>query len=53
MAESLAALGDALAADPADLVVLRARAAALADAMLGDVAHWRFATETRNLAALG
>jgi hypothetical protein len=33
--------------------VLRARAAALADAMLGDVAHWRFATETRNLAALG
>jgi len=53
MAESLAALGDALAADPADLVVLRARAATLADAMLGDVAHWRFATETRNLAALG
>jgi hypothetical protein len=53
MAESLAALGEALAADPADLVVLRARAAALADAMLGDVAHWRFATETRNLAALG
>ena len=28
-------------------------AATLADAMLGDVAHWRFATETRNLTALG
>ncbi len=53
MAASLATLGAALATDPADLVVLRARAATLADAMLGDVAHWRFATETRNLAALG
>jgi hypothetical protein len=53
MADSLKALGEALAGDAPDLVVLRARAAALADAMLGDVAHWRFATETRNLAALG
>jgi hypothetical protein len=53
MAGSLAGLGAALANDPADLVVLRARAAALADAMLGDVAHWRFATETRNLGTLG
>jgi hypothetical protein len=53
MAESLAGLGVALANDPPDLVVLRARAAALADAMLGDVAHWRFATETRNLGTLG
>lgn len=53
MAASLGALGEALAGDPPDLVVLRARAAALADAMLGDVAHWRFATETRNLGTLG
>ena len=53
MAESLAELGAALATDPAELVVLRARAAALADAMLGDVAHWRFATETRNLGTFG
>jgi len=53
MAGSLKALGEALAGDAPDLVVLRARAAALADAMLGDVAHWRFATETRNLATLG
>ncbi len=53
MAASLKALGEALAGDAPDLVVLRARAAALADAMLGDVAHWRFATETRNLATLG
>ncbi len=53
MAEALAGLGAALAADPAELVVLRARAAALADAMLGDVAHWRFATETRNLGTFG
>ncbi len=53
MAESLGALGAALGSDPADLVVLRARAATLADAMLGDVAHWRFATETRNLSNLG
>jgi hypothetical protein len=53
MAASLKSLGGALAGDAPDLVVLRARAAALADAMLGDVAHWRFATETRNLATLG
>jgi hypothetical protein len=53
MAQSLTTLGEALATDPADIVVLRARAAALADSMLGDVAHWRFATETRHLGALG
>lgn len=53
MAASLELLGKALAGDAPDLVVLRARAAALADAMLGDVAHWRFATETRNLGSLG
>lgn len=53
MADSLAGLGAALAEDPADVIVLRARAAALGDAMLGDVAHWRFATETRNLGTLG
>jgi hypothetical protein len=53
MAASLEGLAEGLAADPPDLVVLRARAAALADAMLGDVAHWRFATETRHLGALG
>jgi hypothetical protein len=53
MAVTLEALGMALAGDPPDLVILRARAATLANAMLGDVAHWRFATETRNLGALG
>ena len=53
MAASLKGLAEGLAADPPELVVLRARAAALADAMLGDVAHWRFATETRHLGALG
>jgi hypothetical protein len=53
MAATLEGLGKALAEDPPDLVILRARAAALASAMLGDVAHWRFATETRHLGALG
>lgn len=53
MAASLKELGVALAADPADLVILRARVATLADAMLGDVARWRFATETRRLGSLG
>ncbi len=53
MAATMDSLGAALADDPPDLVVLRARAAALADAMLGDVAHWRFATETRHLGTLG
>ena len=53
MAASLKTLGEALAGDPPDLVILRARAASLADAMLGDVAHWRLATETRRLGSLG
>ena len=53
MAASLKALGEALAGDPPDLVILRARAASLANAMLGDVAHWRLATETRRLGSLG
>ena len=53
MAAALEGLAEGLAADPPDLIVLRARAASLADAMLGDVAHWRFATETRHLGTLG
>ena len=53
MATSLKSLGTALAGDKPDLIILRARAAALADAMLGDVAHWRLATETRRLGSLG
>ncbi len=53
MSASLKALGEALSGDAPDLVILRARAASLANAMLGDVAHWRLATETRHLGSLG
>ena len=38
---------------PEERVVLRARAAEIGAAMLGDVAHWRLATETRRLGSLG
>jgi hypothetical protein len=52
-AAPLTVIGAALARDPPDLTTLSSRAAALGDAMLGDVAHWRLATETRRLGALG
>lgn len=48
-AGTMASIATALRQDPADLAVLRSRATAIADAMLGDVAHWRMATETRKL----
>ncbi len=48
-AAQLAAIGEALRQDPPELAVLRSRAASLADVMLGDVAHWRMATETRKV----
>jgi hypothetical protein len=50
-AASMAAISTALAQDPPELMVLRSRAGALTDAMLGDIAHWRMATETRKLVA--
>lgn len=50
-AAHLGAIGQALRGDRPDLAVLRSRANALADAMLGDVSHWRMATETRKLVA--
>lgn len=50
-AASMAAISAALERDPPELVVLRSRAGALTDAMLGDIAHWRMATETRKLVA--
>jgi hypothetical protein len=39
--------------DPLDLELLRARARAAADAMLGDVSSWRLAAESRPLAIPG
>jgi hypothetical protein len=39
--------------DPIDFALLRARAGAAADAMLGDVASWRLAAESRGLAIPG
>ncbi len=52
-AATLAVLKQAVAGDPSDLATLRVRAAALGDAMIGDVSHWRLATETRRLSLLG
>jgi hypothetical protein len=49
----LARLGEALRQDAPSLAVVRSRANTLADAMLGDVAHWRMTTETRKLVAPG
>ncbi|MCP4383493.1 MAG: hypothetical protein GY798_19100 [Hyphomicrobiales bacterium] len=49
VAETLDTIAAALRQDPAQLAVLRARARSLAGAMLGDVSHWRMATETRKL----
>jgi len=47
----LAGIGDALRQDSSSLAVLRSRARAIADAMLGDMQHWRMTTETRKLIA--
>jgi hypothetical protein len=44
---------EALLRDPADLMLFRARAQIVADAMLGDVASWRLSTESRGLAIPG
>jgi hypothetical protein len=52
-AATMASIGSALRRDPPDLAVLRSRAAATADAMLGDMSHWRMATETRKLVSAG
>jgi hypothetical protein len=46
---SLERLVEAIEFDPLDLVLLRSRARAAAEAMLGDVSKWRLATETRDL----
>ena len=48
-AGAMASIGGALRQDPPDLTVLRSRADAIADAMLGDMSRWRMATETRKL----
>lgn len=48
--EALKAIGEALDASQADLSVLRAAAEAASASMLGDVANWRLASETRKLA---
>lgn len=44
---------EALRRDPADLVLFRARAQNVADAMLGEVASWRLSAESRGLAIPG
>jgi hypothetical protein len=43
----------AIEEDPDDLALLRARAGAAADAMLGDVSSWRLSAESRGLAIPG
>jgi len=48
-ASTMASIGTALRQDPPDLAVLRSRAAAIAEAMLGDLSRWRMATETGKL----
>jgi hypothetical protein len=48
--EALKRIGEALANSPADLSVLRQAAQAVSASMLGDVAGWRLASETRKLA---
>lgn len=50
-AATLEPMSAALSQDPPELAVLRSRAAALTDTMLGDIAHWRMATESRKLVA--
>jgi hypothetical protein len=44
---------EALRRDPADLMLFRARAQIIADAMLGDVSSWRLSAESRGLAVPG
>jgi hypothetical protein len=44
---------EALRRDPANLILFRARAQVVADAMLGDVSSWRLAAESRDLAIPG
>jgi hypothetical protein len=44
---------EALRRDPADLILFRARAQIVADAMLGDVSSWRLSAESRGLAIPG
>jgi hypothetical protein len=51
--ESLDAHIAALRHDPPDLDILRRRARAAGDAMLGDLASWRLAAESRGLAIPG
>lgn len=46
---ALTNLANALRQDPPELTILRSRARLIADAMLGDVSHWRMTTETRKL----
>ncbi len=48
-AGTMDSIGAALRQDPPDLAVLRSRANAIADAMLGDMSHWRMSTESRKL----
>jgi hypothetical protein len=44
---------EALRRDPADLILFRARAQIISDAMLGDVSSWRLSAESRGLAVPG
>ena len=44
---------EALLRDPSDLILFRARAQVIADAMLGDVSSWRLSAESRDLAIPG
>jgi hypothetical protein len=44
---------EALLRDPSDLILFRARAQVIADAMLGDVSSWRLSAESRGLAIPG
>ena len=46
-------LAKAVEQDPIDLTLLRARASSAADVLLGDVASWRLAAESRGLAIPG
>jgi hypothetical protein len=44
---------EALRRDPANLLLFRARAQVISDAMLGDVSSWRLSAESRGLAVPG
>jgi hypothetical protein len=44
---------ETLLRDPSDLILFRARAQVIADAMLGDVSSWRLSAESRGLAIPG